>query len=484
VTDEFERQLGDMLSDRVADLPASYEVEPSTLRCARRRRGMKLAAFSTALVLVVAGIGATVVAVVNGSGSDNVVSAVGTRPSVETVRCPSTGGADAGSSPGAPPVIEPRVPTAGDPAVLSHLVSYAAFDDPRYVLLGPEGWYCSTILGTDGQNGLVVGAQRSSGVDVSGISIVNDVLWHGGVGSPLACQVSDDAAVKAYMRANFPDLGPCPPAGRVLTRVDSDTTTFTDPDGTRGAGWLSLPSSNTADDGNVSVLTCRPTPGLTSADCATIIADWVARIGEIDQASVTVPTHRCPITYAITPDSPLPAPSTAPRRLTVAGGAGLASYAATNDDRYVALAPEGLTCATQVAADGQAGMTIGSENAPGTNLGRISIVNDYLWHGGVGSILACSASDVPAVRQYVEQNFPDARPCPTAGRSMTRVDAHAETFVDRDGTRGASWIVLPSADGADDGELSVLTCRPTDGLTVAECDTIVADYVARLPRSG
>jgi hypothetical protein len=57
-------------------------------------------------------------------------------------------------------------------------------------------------------------------------------------------------------------------------------------------------------------------------------------------------------------------------------------------------------------------------------------------------------------------------------------------FVDADGARGAGWMVLPSAPGTEDGLLSVLTCRPTDGLTTADCETIVADYVARLDRTG
>ena len=38
---------------------------------------------------------------------------------------------------------------------------------------------------------------------------------------------------------------------------------------------------------------------------------------------------------------------------------------------------------------------------------------------------------------------------------------------------------LPSSAGADDGKLTVLTCRPTAGLTAAGCDTIIADFVAR-----
>ncbi len=290
MTDELERQLGDMLRDRVADLPTSYEVEPSTLRRARRRRGMKLAAFSTALVLVVAGVAATVVAVVNGSGSDHVVSTTGTRPSVDTVRCPSAGGADAGRPPGTPPVIEPRVPAAGEPGVVSHLVSYAAFDDPRYVVLGPPGWSCSATLATDGQNGVDVYVPGTA--DPPGqISVLNDVLWHGGVGSGLACSASDDPAVTQYVEENFPEARPCPRPGRTVTRVNEHTETFVDDDGSRGASWIVLPSTSTGDDGNVSVLTCRPAAGLTDVDCDAIIADWIARRRRAGVPSTTVPVR-------------------------------------------------------------------------------------------------------------------------------------------------------------------------------------------------
>jgi hypothetical protein len=80
------------------------------------------------------------------------------------------------------------------------------------------------------------------------------------------------------MQSSYPELGTCPKASRVLTHVDAHTTTFVDPDGTRGAGWFELPSSSTADDGKVSVLTCHPTTGLSAADCDVIIADWIARV--------------------------------------------------------------------------------------------------------------------------------------------------------------------------------------------------------------
>jgi hypothetical protein len=62
---------------------------------------------------------------------------------------------------------------------------------------------------------------------------------------------------------------------------------------------------------------------------------------------------------------------------------------------------------------------------------------------------------------------------------VTRVDAHVATFVDADGTHGAGWMILPSSRAVDDGKFSELTCRPTGGLTTAECDTIIADWIAR-----
>ena len=69
------------------------------------------------------------------------------------------------------------------------------------------------------------------------------------------------------------------------------------------------------------------------------------------------------------------------------------------------------------------------------------------------------------------------------GRRLTHIEAHVSTFVDADGARGAGWLRLPSA-GRGDGQISVLTCRPTTGLTAADCDTIIADYAARVDHAG
>jgi hypothetical protein len=89
-------------------------------------------------------------------------------------------------------------------------------------------------------------------------------------------------------------------------------------------------------------------------------------------------------------------------------------------------------------------------------------------------------SDDPAVAAYIAANFPQQGPCPGADRTLTRVDEHTTKFVQADGTRGAAWIVLPSSSNADDGKVSRLTCQPTTGLSAADCDVIVADWIARM----
>jgi hypothetical protein len=110
----------------------------------------------------------------------------------------------------------------------------------------------------------------------------------------------------------------------------------------------------------------------------------------------------------------------------------------------------------------------------------ISVINDYLWHGGVGSAVACSVFDDPAIVAYVTSNYPQLLPCPKAGRTVTRIDDHVATFEDADGTVGVGLMVLPTGLTQEDGKLSVLTCHPSAGLTADECDTIVADFEARV----
>jgi len=186
------------------------------------------------------------------------------------------------------------------------------------------------------------------------------------------------------------------------------------------------------------------------------------------------------VTYALTGGQQLPPPSTAPRPVTTPGADAFASYAATTDDRYIVLGPKGWKCSAQASADGQNGMTLDDNGNPGTSLAPISIINDYLWHGGVGGPLACSVSDEATITAYIEANYPELGPCPKAGRALTPVDAHTTTFVDPDGTRGAGWFELPSSPTADDGKVSVLTCHPITGLSAADCDVIIADWIARV----
>jgi hypothetical protein len=296
VTDGLEDELARMLHDRVADMPLSHEITPAALARVHRRRAAKLGAFATAVVLVVGGTAAAVTQTahtVNGhittvqpstsvsfsstTQASNETST--TRPSVApgtvaTSACPINY-ALTPPHPLPPPLTAARaVNTPGADA----FVSYAATTDDRYIVLGPTGWQCSAQVGADGQNGMELRADSRPGTNIAPISIINDYLWHGGVGGPLACSVSDDATIKAYMQTSYPELGTCPRAGRVLTHVDAHTTTFVDPDGMLGAGWFDLPSSQTADDGKVSVLTCHPTSDLSVASCNTIIADWIARV--------------------------------------------------------------------------------------------------------------------------------------------------------------------------------------------------------------
>jgi hypothetical protein len=505
--ERFEQDVVDLFEDRVSSLPTSYDIDPALVQRARRRRTMKLTTLALAAIVVVVGTTGAIAQTVN-RGDQRVSTSTPTstlaRPSVRTVVCPvrtQVGNAKP-SIAIATPTTEPRIPGAGDPELLSRLESFAAIDDPRYVVLGPASWSCYAVI-TNGANRIVVyDPQATPGMvpslDAAPIAIENDSLWNP-LGAALACSVFDDplfrqptnSCVSSRLRY------------RTVTRVDAHLATFVDANGDRGMGWVVLPSSDTATDGKISVLTCRPTRGLTAAACDTIIADYAARLASettpptttTATASTTttslparVATAACPITYTLTPSTPLPAPSIDARE-PAAGDASLfqqlASYAATTDPRYVVLGPKNWKCQTTIAADGQNGMVI--FDPAGANLASsldvatapIGILDDWLWHGDVGSSLACSVFDDPALVQYLTQGFPSALPCPKAGRTVTRVDAHVATFVDPDGTHGVGWMILPSSTAVDDGKLSILTCRPTGGLTTAECDTIIADWIAR-----
>jgi hypothetical protein len=490
VTDELEQQLRAMLQRRVADLPDSYDVAPASLARARRRRATKLGALATALVVVVAGTVAGVANAVDRSDGAHYVSAGGEeRVTVPTVACP-VGYDGAPGTPHPAPSTAPReVTVTGADA----LVSYAATTDDRYVVLGPKGWSCNTMFSTDEPDGMALSPEPPLDNPIPGaITVMNDFLWHRGAGSTLACAASDDRSVTQYVEQHFPEARPCPRSGRTITRVDEHTETFVDDDGTRGASWIVVPSGS--DDGEVSVLTCQPTAGLTGAQCDTIVADFVARLTRSSPPVTTVPetsgptvprthveTTICPTAYHAVNSNPLPAPSTAPRGIA-AGDATfvplLWSYAAAPPEKFVVLGPRKGTCVLEIAADGSARMTVTSPLQRASRRdGQITVEDDWLWHGRVGTSLACSVFDDASVAQLAAQF--GAEPCPRAGRTVTRLDSQTATFVDLDGKRGTARMVLPSAKG-DDGRITVLTCRPSEEVTAEMCDTIVADWAARV----
>ncbi|MDQ1512090.1 MAG: hypothetical protein QOG50_3934 [Actinomycetota bacterium] len=509
--DDFEREVREMLNDRVAAMPTELDASPAFLTRARRRRASKLAALAVSVVIVAGGTADAIAQVAGGDRPQQVTTSTPTstvpRSSVRTVACPVNTEVRNGqlTIATATPTTGPRVPEAGEPALLSTLESFAAIDDPRYVVLGPDSWSCLATFANVANRIVVYDPQATPGkvpgLDAAPINVQNAILWNEPARA-LACSVFDDPLFRQPTNSCVTSSS----SHRTVTRVDAHLATFVDADGVRGVGWLELPSSETANDGKISVLTCRPTKGLTTATCDTIIADYAARLSsETSRATTTtttpsttttttttkpatVATVACPITYTLTPSTPLPAPSIDARE-PAAGDPSLfqqlASYAATTDPRYVVLGPNNWKCETTIAADGQNGMVVSDPAGgnltpyPDVATAPIGILNDWLWHGDVGSSFACSVFDDPALVQYLTQGFPSALPCPKAGRTVTRVDAHVATFVDADGTHGAGWMILPSSRAVDDGKFSELTCRPTGGLTTAECDTIIADWIAR-----
>jgi hypothetical protein len=425
---------------------------------------------------------------------------------VPTVECPSI--TDAGNeraSTSTAPTTEP----GGTSAAADQLPTFRFFSggsDPRYGVLGPDSWSCLGRLTQYGSSMVVYDPNATPGqvpsVGAASIALQHDV-WNSPSGARLLCSVFDDASVIEFTGRNHPDgclTSPAP--GRTVTRVSEDVATFVDANGDRGAGWMVPPSSQTQEYGKISVLTCRPSAVLTVATCDEIIADYAVRNSDGNPPptstttatatkSATVATIVCPISYAVVGQTVVP-PPTEPRM--PAGGhsalfSHLASYAVTDDPRFVALGPAAWSCQGLMAADGDDGMVVyktltTSGAVPDIFAAPIAIENGNLWHGGVGSGTACSVFDDPAVVQYMTANFPQELPCPRAGRTVTRIDSHTSRFVDADGARGVGWIVLPSSQAVDDGRISVLTCRPTDGLTTADCDTIIADWIARNDTTG
>ena len=301
VMDDLERDLSELLQQRVAALPDQYEAPPALVGRARRRRTLKRVSLVVSVVVIATGTAAGVAQVAGRQHPHHVITTLPPpsttsttatlpastststsppRPRVATVACPITY-ILTGETPYPAPVIEPRVPQAGDRTLLGHLTSFAATTDPRYVVLAPTGWTCAMTAATDGQNGMDVqppgAAPGSDPGSTGGIAIINDYLWHGGVGSTLACTVFDDPALVQYVTQNYPGQLPCPSAGRTVTRVDTHVATFVDPDGTHGVGVDGAAVESTGRRRQISILRCKPTVGLTTADCDTIIADFIVR---------------------------------------------------------------------------------------------------------------------------------------------------------------------------------------------------------------
>ena len=504
--DDFEGELRAMLNDRVGAMPTELDATPALLTRARRRRATKLTALSVS-VLIIAGGTARAIAQTSGrSGPHRVIASTPTstaRPSVGTVICQPDNNHN---YPGTwvPPAAMPRVPTAGDPSLFPKLASFAAENVPWLTALGPKSWSCHWPL--DGGTIVIFDPAATAGtvptIAEAPIAVDNGSLFGDPQGAQLACSVFDDPLFRQPTDS-------CPSSYRTVTRLDGHVATFVDADGARGVGWLEMPSSDRSSDGHISVLTCRPTEGLTADECDSIIADFIERNNAeyarttttattattttttTTTLPATVATIACPISYAFT-NHTIEHPSTAPR-VPTAGDPALfsrfASFAATDDPRFITLGPASWLCQGLMAADGDNGMVIyptltPSGAVPDIFTAPIAIENDFLWHGGVGSGTACSVFDDPAVVQYMTANFPQEMPCPRAGRTVTRVDSHASRFVDANGARGAGWIVLPSSQAADDGRISVLTCRPTDSLSAADCDSIIADWLARNDTTG
>ncbi len=480
MTDELEQQVSEMLRNRVADLPASYEVAPSTVTRIRRRRATKLGALTTAVVVVIAG-SAAAVAQSRGDRVRQVSTSTGpatpttttnatvARGTVPTKACPITYGVTP-DTPLPPPATGPReVSVPGADA----LASYAATTDERFVSLGPPGWSCAATVGADGNSSVVLYPSGRNApppfADTARLSILNDWLWHGFVGVGEACKVFTDAELVSQAQGV---LVCAPPVGRTVTRIDAHTATFVDADGARGAAWMLLPTAE-GGDGFISVMTCRPTAGLSAGNCDAIVADWIARVGaRVSPAATSTTTLPA---GAVPGEGCGGAPTASggvPPRVPAAGdpalSPGLASFLADvdGDPRFMVLGPRGWTCALNLKPT-----AIVVSSVPGTSWSDAPIVINEQWSWSA----ACSVFDDPAVVQHAPHNGP----CPKAGRRVTRTAADVATFVDADGARGAAWTLLPSAATGGHGFIDVLTCRPIGGLSVAQCDTIVADYAAR-----
>ena len=160
----------------------------------------------------------------------------------------------------------------------------------------PEFWSCqATILTDDGSfhaRVVVYDPTKNAGaapaVGAAAIAIDADQVWHA---TALVCSV--------FAVPGSREIGPTPvlrqpvaPSRRstIILRPSSIRRHPRRRVGTRCCGRETRPVS-LAMSQRVSVLTCRPTTGLTAADCDTVVADYVARVGN-----------------EATPSTPLPAP--------------------------------------------------------------------------------------------------------------------------------------------------------------------------------
>jgi hypothetical protein len=97
----------------------------------------------------------------------------------------------------------------------------------------------------------------------------------------------------------------------------------------------------------------------------------------------------------------------------------------------------------------------------------------------LGPLLACDIFDADAAVQALWEQFPTEEPCPPeTDLPITRVSEHFARFTTVNGDLGAAYLRLPPG-GGDAGEIDVLICRPGAGLSEAQCEVIVNDYVAR-----
>jgi hypothetical protein len=141
------------------------------------------------------------------------------------------------------------------------------------------------------------------------------------------------------------------------------------------------------------------------------------------------------------------------------------------------LAPDGWSCSGSVGADTAArwGMS-----PPGSSAQPITAGADWLYHGDVSTSTVCSVFVDPPMVQYLRRAYPTEHCAVPRSRTVIRLNAHAATFTDANGDRGAGYVLYPTTDPGNDGAVAVLTCRPGAFITAAQCDAIVHDFADRV----